>query len=736
VLLLFFGSLSVDGSSAAVEEEDISTASAVVNNRASSAAVEGDDTSNATGTRSFQGTIAVAEADDTSSIAAEVIVTGTSTQSEAADTSSITAVQNNRASSATTEADDVAGSIIEPVVVSVGTEGSGGNGVTVITPGAPGSSQADDIWIVAATSGGETMTMSGDWTEIAQFDSSGSGVIRVAVWWHRYNGSTPPSMNVTRSSGSSNRSFVAGAIAVRNCPTGSSPEDAQGTPSNGGTASVTINAVTTTGPKSLVLVVWVGATSSGVIEVPTLPTGYTATFEDALANTQNTYVSQQGTSQDTGIGLFYDIKDDAGSTGSITFTLDGGIPWQGIAFALKATVSTAGAVGNVVAASIDGTIAVTEAADTSTATGTRSFQGTIAQTEAADTSNASGTVLATGTTTNTEAADTSTASGIVLVTGTIAQTEGVDTSSIAAAVIVTGTIARTEEADTSSISGNIPVPVTGTGTPSELADTSAITGIVNNRASSAQTEANDTSTASGTVRYVGTSAASEVNDTSNIAAIVRVTGTIAQTEALDTGALAGIVFLPVTGTIAVTEANDLATIAGGIPFTGGAKKRAKKKVKQKLKLRAVDLDEDFGIKLTVKVTVRPRSVTVKPAPQIRTGSIFEWEAVLAKWQGKVSTLKVGSSVEIQSCLRVKASLSSAQPVKLLAEMPRDGFRAQVSFAYPRVQVQTRYSSHAPKSSLRISTRATDPLLEDVLMIIASIPSTSSERETDEEEELV
>jgi hypothetical protein len=150
-------------------------------------------------------------------------------------------------------------------------------------------------------------------------------------------------------------------------------------------------------------------------------------------------------------------------------------------------------------AGVTGTVAVTEADDTSTATGTETFTGTSAATEAADTSTVTGTETFTGTAAATEAADTSTASG----------TE-----------TFTGTSATTEEADTSTASGTHTENVTG---------------------SAAATEADDTSTASGTETFTGTSATTEADDTSTAAGTLTITGTSATTEAADTSAASGTV---------------------------------------------------------------------------------------------------------------------------------------------------------------------------------------------------
>jgi hypothetical protein len=160
-----------------------------------------------------------------------------------------------------------------------------------------------------------------------------------------------------------------------------------------------------------------------------------------------------------------------------------------------------------VSAGATGTAAVTEEADTSTASGTETFTGTSAATEADDTSTATGTETFTGTAAATEADDTSTASG----------TE-----------TFTGTSATTEEADTSTASGTHTENVTGT---------------------VAVTEADDTSSASGTVTFTGTSATTEADDTSTAAGTLTITGTVAATEAADTSTASGTVTVVVLGDI-------------------------------------------------------------------------------------------------------------------------------------------------------------------------------------------
>jgi hypothetical protein len=128
--------------------------------------------------------------------------------------------------------------------------------------------------------------------------------------------------------------------------------------------------------------------------------------------------------------------------------------------------------------SATGTAAVTEAADTSTATGTETFTGTSTATEAADTSTATGTETFTGTSATTEEADTSTASGTHTenITGSSAATEADDTSTATGTETFTGTAAVTEADDTATATGA--ETITGTAAVTEAADTSTASGTV------------------------------------------------------------------------------------------------------------------------------------------------------------------------------------------------------------------------------------------------------------------
>jgi hypothetical protein len=192
-----------------------------------------------------------------------------------------------------------------------------------------------------------------------------------------------------------------------------------------------------------------------------VPTGYVPLAQTESAATANSSMIQ--------------VACDAQTTGSAinpgAFTLAASEEW--VAQTLLIPPPSAGATG---------TAAVTEAADTSAASGTETFTGTSATTEAADTSSATGAETFTGTSATTEAADTSSATGAETFTGTSATTEADDTASASGTETFTGTVAVTEAADTSSVTGTVTITITGT---------------------VAVTEADDTSTASGTAGSVG-----------------------------------------------------------------------------------------------------------------------------------------------------------------------------------------------------------------------------------------
>lgn len=130
------------------------------------------------------------------------------------------------------------------------------------------------------------------------------------------------------------------------------------------------------------------------------------------------------------------------------------------------------------AGGVSGTSSTTNAADTSSASGSPIVNGTLSRTNAADTSAASGSPVATGSSATTNAADTSAASGSVGggVSGTSATTNANDTPSASGTPVVNGALARTNAADTSVASGSAG-SVSGTVAATNANDSASAAGI-------------------------------------------------------------------------------------------------------------------------------------------------------------------------------------------------------------------------------------------------------------------
>lgn len=166
--------------------------------------------------------------------------------------------------------------------------------------------------------------------------------------------------------------------------------------------------------------------------------------------------------------------------------------------------------------------------------------GTVAVTNANDTSSASGTTTVTGSVAKSNANDTSAASGTTTITGSLARTNVNDTSAASGTTTVTGTLATTNANDTSNASGSVGNSVSGT---------------------VAVTNANDTSAASGTTTIVGTAARTNANDTSTASGTTTIVGTVAYTNANDTATASGVAGT-VSGTVAYVNNNDIITASG------------------------------------------------------------------------------------------------------------------------------------------------------------------------------
>jgi hypothetical protein len=181
----------------------------------------------------------------------------------------------------------------------------------------------------------------------------------------------------------------------------------------------------------------------------------------------------------------------------------------------------------------------------------------------------------TGTLAVTNANDTSAASGTTTIVGTLARTNANDAVSASGTTTVVGTLARTNANDSVAASGSVGGAVTGT---------------------VAYTNANDTSAASGTTTVTGTVAQTNANDSVSASGTTTVIGTVARTNANDSVAASGAAG-SVTGTVAVTNANDSVSAsgtAGGLQDThdGFWRKQWKKiREREKKKIHAELIEE-------------------------------------------------------------------------------------------------------------------------------------------------
>jgi hypothetical protein len=184
--------------------------------------------------------------------------------------------------------------------------------------------------------------------------------------------------------------------------------------------------------------------------------------------------SEPVTNSSTGTRTIDEVTAITGLSANTAYTL-AWVVWDSVADTYSNVV-----VGDVTTdvAGVTGTLAVTNANDTSAASGTTTVVGTLARTNANDAVSASGTTTVVGTLARTNANDSVAASGSVggAVSGTVAYTNANDTSAASGTTTVTGTVARTNANDSVAASGAA----------------GAVTGTV------AATNANDSVSASGT----------------------------------------------------------------------------------------------------------------------------------------------------------------------------------------------------------------------------------------------
>lgn len=196
-----------------------------------------------------------------------------------------------------------------------------------------------------------------------------------------------------------------------------------------------------------------------------------------------------------------------------------------------------------------GTLARTNANDTSTATGSVTILATLARTNANDTSSASGNTTVIGTISRTNQNDTVVAVGTTTIQGTLAKTNQDDTMSATGSVgsSSTGSVDVTNQNDTSSANGS-PV-ATGEASTTNNNDTLSATGSSGSAVSGTVNTTNqgDSSSASGTTTILGTIVVSEQRDVVVIAGTTIIVGSLTKTNNNDTVSATGSSGDPVAG---------------------------------------------------------------------------------------------------------------------------------------------------------------------------------------------
>lgn len=223
---------------------------------------------------------------------------------------------------------------------------------------------------------------------------------------------------------------------------------------------------------------------------------------------------------------------------------------------------------------LTGTVAVTQASDTSAASGQLGYTGTAAATQAANTSAATGTVVnpVTGTAATSQANQASSATGQLGYSGTSARTQANQTSTAAGQLGYSGTATPAQAANTSSASGTFSTGISGSAAGTQAPNTSTASGQLGYSGSASASQAAQTSTATGTFTsagsFTGTAAVTQANQVGAASGKLGYSGTAAPAQANNTPTASGTVVNPVTGTAAPAQANQTAAASGVLRYTG------------------------------------------------------------------------------------------------------------------------------------------------------------------------
>ena len=265
-----------------------------------------------------------------------------------------------------------------------------------------------------------------------------------------------------------------------------------------------------------------------------------------------------GTAPATGTLAVSEAADTSSATGSVA--------WSGVLAAADAR-DVAAFAGQVIAAT--GTLTATDAIDTAAMTGSgvaAAATGTLVVTEAIDTAAMTGTAVATGTLAATDALDQAAITGKAVATGTLVVTEAIDLAAFTGGAVATGTMTAPEQLDTAAMTATALTGAGGALLVTEAPDTLAATGTVAGIGGTlAATElALDTAAATGSVAWSGTMSASDARDTAALTGTASWSATVAASEAGDSASGTGTVNW--SAVLAAIEAKDTAAAVGTVAW--------------------------------------------------------------------------------------------------------------------------------------------------------------------------
>lgn len=216
----------------------------------------------------------------------------------------------------------------------------------------------------------------------------------------------------------------------------------------------------------------------------------------------------------------------------------------------------------------------TQGNQTSTATGVGPFAGTVAVTQATQTASASGQLGYSAAAAPSQAAQTAAASGTnVAFNGSGSPSQADQTSTASGKLGYSGSGSPTQATQTASASGTVTAPgVSGTAAPTQAEQTGSATGQLGYTATASTTPAAQTGNASGQLGYAASSAATQGHQTSTGVGQLGVSASAAATQQAQTAAASGTVagIGPITGTAAVPQASQTSSASGQLGYSSTA----------------------------------------------------------------------------------------------------------------------------------------------------------------------